>query len=165
MRLPMLVHWLVWQSFNTATAAARLHTLALAGVTTAKRRAIGVGILATRTITGLGGAFMSLGRIITAHPILVLTAVIGAVIARTEGLSGAVKSLGDAFSVSGVLAMDFVGGVVDGLGTAWTVTANYFDNLIGGSANATSFAQTAFGDFCRDTQRLCRRATNYRPCV
>nr|DAP76987.1 MAG TPA: Tail tape measure [Caudoviricetes sp.] len=101
-------------SFNTATASARLHTLALAGVTTAKRSAMGVGILATRAITGLGGAFMSLG---------------------------------DAFSVSGVLAMDFVGGVVDGLGTAWTVTANYFDNLMGGSANATSFAQTAFGGF------------------
>lgn len=134
-------------SFNTATASARLHTLALAGVTTAKRSAMGVGILATRAITGLGGAFMSLGRVITAHPILVLTAVIGAVIARTEGLSGAVKSLGDAFDVSGVLAMDFVGGVVDGLGTAWTVTANYFDNLMGGSANATSFAQTAFGGF------------------
>lgn len=140
-------------SFNTATASARLHTLALAGVTTAKRGAAGVGILATRTITGLGGAFMALGRVITAHPILVLTAVIGAVIARTEGLSGAVKSLGDAFSVSGVLAVDFVGGVVDGLGTAWTVTANYFDNLMGGSANATSFAQTAFGGFFAGTHK------------
>lgn len=140
-------------SFNTATASARLHTLALAGVTTAKRGAMGVGILATRAITGLGGAFMSLGRIITAHPILVLTAVIGAVIARTEGLSGAVKSLGDAFSVSGILAVDFVGGVVDGLGTAWTVTANYFDNLMGGSANATSFAQTAFGGFFAGTHK------------
>ena len=140
-------------SFNTATASARLHTLALAGVTTAKRSAMGVGILATRAITGLGGAFMSLGRIITAHPILVLTAVIGAVIARTEGLSGAVKSLGDAFGVADVLAMDFVGGVVDGLGTAWTVTANYFDNLMGGSANATSFAQTAFGGFFAGTHK------------
>lgn len=140
-------------SFNTATASARLHTLALAGVTTAKRSAMGVGILATRAITSLGGAFMSLGRVITAHPILVLTAVIGAVIARTEGLSGAVKSLGDAFSVSGVLAMDFVGGVVDGLGTAWTITANYFDNLMGGSANATSFAQTAFGGFFAGTHK------------
>lgn len=140
-------------SFNTATASARLHTLALAGVTTAKRTAMGVGILATRAITGLGGAFMSLGRVITAHPIIALTAVIGAVIARTEGLSGAVKSLGDAFSVSGILAVDFVGGVVDGLGTAWTVTANYFDNLMGGSANATSFAQTAFGGFFAGTHK------------
>lgn len=140
-------------SFNTATASARLHTLALAGVTTAKRSAMGMGILATRTVTGLGGAFMSLGRIITAHPILVLTAVIGSVIARTEGLEGTVKSLGDAFSVSGVLAVDFVGGVVDGLGTAWTITANYFDNLMGGSANATSFAQTAFGGFFAGTHK------------
>lgn len=140
-------------SFNTATASARLHTLALAGVTAAKRGAMGVDILATRAIIGLGGAFMSLGRIITAHPIIALTAVIGAVIARTEGLSGAVKSLGDAFGVADVLAMDFVGGVVDGLGTAWTATSNYFSGLMGGSANATSFAQTAFGGFFAGTHK------------
>ncbi|UYZ80385.1 tape measure protein [Moraxella bovis] len=120
-------------SFNTATAAARMHTLAIAGVATAKRTAMGVGILATRAVTGLGGAFMALGRVITAHPIIALTAVIGAVIARTEGLSGAVKSLGEAFSVAGILAVDFVGSVVDGLGTAWTATSNYFSGLMGGS--------------------------------
>lgn len=140
-------------SFDRTTLATKAATLASIGWTKTKRGAIGVGILATRTITGLGGAFMALGRIITAHPILVLTAVIGAVIARTEGLSGAVKSLGDAFSVAGILAADFVGGVVDGLGTAWTVTANYFDNLMGGSANATSFAQTAFGGFFAGTHK------------
>lgn len=140
-------------SFNTATASARLHTLALAGVATAKRGAMGVGILATRAVTGLGGAFVSLGRIITAHPIIALTAVIGAVIARTEGLSGAVKSLGDAFSVAGVLASDFVGGVVDGMGTAWTATANYFNKLTGGASHATSFAQTAFGGFFAGTHK------------
>lgn len=140
-------------SFNTATAAARLHTLALAGVATAKRTAMGVGILATRAVTGLGGAFLAFGRIITAHPIIALTAVIGAVIARTEGLNGAIKSLGEAFSVAGILAVDFVGGVVDGLGMAWTATANYFDNLMGGSANATNFAQTAFGGFFAGTHK------------
>ncbi len=140
-------------SFNTATASVRLHTLALAGVTTAKRTAMGVGILATRAVTGLGGAFMSLGRIVMAHPIIALTTVIGMTIARTEGLEGAVKSLGDAFSVAGVLAVDFVGGVVDGLGTAWTATANYFDGLMGGSANATGFAQTAFGGFFANTEK------------
>lgn len=57
-------------SFNTATASARLHMLALAGVTTAKRSAMGVGILATRAITGLGGAFMSLG--ILSLPLLII---------------------------------------------------------------------------------------------
>ncbi|UZA15845.1 tape measure protein [Moraxella bovis] len=140
-------------SFNTATASARLHTLALAGVTTAKRGAMGVGILATRAVTGLGGAFMSLGRVIMAHPIIALTAVIGAVIARTEGLSGAVKSLGDAFSVAGVLASDFIGGVVDGLGRAWTATANYLNSFMGGTNKAVSFSQTAFGGFFTGTQK------------
>lgn len=140
-------------SFNTATAAARLHTLAIAGVATAKRTAMGVGILATRAVKGLGGAFMALGRVIMAHPIIALTAIIGTVIARTEGLEGAIKSLGDAFSVAGILAVDFVGGVVDGLGTAWTATSNYFSGLMGGSANATNFAQTAFGGFFAGTHK------------
>lgn len=140
-------------NFNTATAAARLHTLALAGVTTAKRTAMGVGILATRAVTGLGGAFMSLGRVILAHPIITLTAVIGAVIARTEGLSGAVQSLGDAFNVAGILAVDFISGVVDGLGMAWTAASNYFDNLMGGAGSATSFTQTAFGGFFANTEK------------
>ncbi|ELA08723.1 hypothetical protein MOMA_09196 [Moraxella macacae 0408225] len=139
--------------FNTATASARLHTLALAGVTVAKRTAIGVGILATRVVTGLGGAFMSLGRIVAAHPIIALTTVIGMTIARTEGLNGAIKSLGNALSVAGILATDFVGYVVNGLGKAWTVTANYFDGVMGGSAHATSFAQTAFGGFFAGTHK------------
>ncbi|MGP1605762.1 MAG: tape measure protein [Moraxella sp.] len=139
--------------FNTATVAARLHTAAIAGATAAKRAFIGVGILTANTITGIGSAFASLGRIILAHPIITLTAVIGAVIARTEGLDGAIKSLGDTFSVAGLLAVDFIGGVVDGLGTAWTATSNYLSNFMGESANATSFAQTAFGGFFANTEK------------
>ena len=140
-------------SFNTTTAAARLHTLAIAGVATAKRTAMGVGILATRAVTGLGSAFMSLGRVITAHPIIALTAVIGAVIARTEGLNGAIKSLGDAFNVTAILAGNFINGVVDGLGMAWTAASNYFSNLMGGADKATSFAKTSFGGFFANTEK------------
>ncbi len=140
-------------SFNTATAAARLHTAAIAGANAAKRAFIGVGILTANTITGIGSAFASLGRIILAHPIITLTAVIGAVIARTEGLDGAIKSLGDAFNVTTILAGNFINGVVDGLGVAWTAASNYFSNLMGGADKATSFAQTAFGGFFANTEK------------
>ena len=140
-------------SFNTATAAARLHTLAIAGANAAKRAFIGVGILTANTITGIGSAFASLGRIILAHPIITLTAVIGAVIARTDGLNGAIKSLGDAFNVTAILAGNFINGVVDGLGVAWTAASNYFSNLMGGADKATSFAQTAFGGFFANTEK------------
>ncbi len=139
--------------FNTATVAARLHTAAIAGATAAKRAFIGVGILAANTITGIGSAFASLGRIILAHPIITLTAVIGAVIARTEGLNGAIKSLGDAFNVTAILAGNFINGVVDGLGVAWTAASNYFSNLMGGADKATSFAKTSFGGFFANTEK------------
>lgn len=140
------------RSLITMTAGLNRATLATHAYNVAKRTTIGVGILATRAITGVGGAFMSLGRVIMAHPIIALTAVIGAVIARTEGLEGAIKSLGDAFSVAGALAIDFIGGVVDGLGMAWMATANYFNKLMGGADNATGFAQTAFGGFFANTE-------------
>lgn len=139
--------------FNTATVAARLHTAAIAGATAAKRAFIGVGILTANTITGIGSAFASLGRIILAHPIITLTAVIGAVIARTEGLNGAIKSLGDAFNVTAILAGNFINGVVDGLGVAWTAASNYFSNLMGGADKATSFAKTSFGGFFANTEK------------
>lgn len=139
--------------FNTATVAARLHTAAIAGATAAKRAFIGVGILTANTITGIGSAFASLGRIILAHPIITLTAVIGAVIARTEGLNGAIKSLGEAFDVTAILAGNFINGVVDGLGMAWTAASNYFSNLMGGADKATSFAKTSFGGFFANTEK------------
>lgn len=140
-------------AITRATGAVVAYTRAIAASTITKRAFVGTASLASTAVGKLGTAFAAVGRIILAHPIIALTAVIGAVIARTEGLSGAVKSLGDAFSVAGVLASDFIGGVVDGLGTAWTAASNYFSGLMGGSANATSFAQTAFGGFFAGTHK------------
>lgn len=141
------------KTINTTTIATITQTRAISALATAQRAVIASTLLASSAVKGLGTAFMSLGRIIIAHPIIALTAVIGAVIARTEGLGGSVKSLGDAFNVAGVLAVDFIGGVVDGLGTAWTATANYFNKLTGGASHATSFAQTAFGGFFAGTHK------------
>lgn len=50
-------------SFDRTTLAAKVATLASIGWTKTKRGAMGVGILATRAITGLGGAFMALGML------------------------------------------------------------------------------------------------------
>lgn len=141
------------KSLNVSTASLLTNTRATLSLATAQKVAINSSILLGRGIVGIGTVFTSLGRIIMAHPIITLVGVIGAVIARTEGLEGTIKSLGDAFSVAGLLAVDFISGVVDGLGMAWTATTNYFDKLIGGSANATSFAQTAFGGFFANTEK------------
>lgn len=141
------------KSLNVSTASLLANARATLSLANAQKVAINSSILLGRGIVGVGTVFTSFGRVIMAHPIMTLVGVIGAVIARTEGLEGAIKSLGDAFSVAGALAIDFIGGVVDGLGMAWTATANYFDKLMGGSANATSFAQTAFGGFFANTEK------------
>ena len=135
------------KSFNTATAAARLHTLALAGVTTAKRRAIGVGILATRTITGLGGAFMSLGRIITAHPIIAIGAVLASVVVSTHGVTGAINSLSDAFGVVTLMAKDFIGFIGDGFSMAWDTVSAFADNMLAKVGDTTKGSTGAFSNF------------------
>lgn len=135
------------KSFNTATAAARLHTLALAGVTTAKRRAIGVGILATRTITGLGGAFMSLGRIITAHPIIAIGAVLASVVVSTHGVTGAINSLSDAFGVVTLMAKDFIGFIGDGFLVAWDTVSAFADNMLAKVGDTTKGSTGAFSNF------------------
>ncbi|WP_163597178.1 tape measure protein [Moraxella catarrhalis] len=135
------------KSFNTATAAARLHTLALAGVTTAKRRAIGVGILATRTITGLGGAFMSLGRIITAHPIIATGAVLASVVVSTHGVTGALESLSDAFGVVTLMAKDFIGFIGDGFSMAWDTVSAFADNMLAKVGDTTKGSTGAFSNF------------------
>lgn len=135
------------KSFNTATAAARLHTLALAGVTTAKRRAIGVGILATRTITGLGGAFMSLGRIITAHPIIAIGAVLASVVVSTHGVTGALESLSDAFGVVTLMAKDFIVFVGDGFSMAWDTVSAFADNMLAKVGDTTKGSTGAFSNF------------------
>lgn len=135
------------KSFNTATAAARLHTLALAGVTTAKRRAIGVGILATRTITGLGGAFMSLGRIITAHPIIAIGAVLASVVVSTHGVTGALESLSDAFGVVTLMAKDFIGFIGDGFSMAWDTVSAFADNMLAKVGDTTKGSTGAFSNF------------------
>lgn len=135
------------KSFNTATAAARLHTLALAGVTTAKRSAMGVGILATRTITGLGGAFMSLGRIITAHPIIAIGAVLASVVVSTHGVTGAINSLSDAFGVVTLMAKDFIGFIGDGFSMAWDTVSAFADNMLAKVGDTTKGSTGAFSNF------------------
>lgn len=135
-------------SFNTATAAsARLHTLALAGVITAKRSAMGVGILATRAITGLGGAFMALGRVITAHPIIAIGAVLASVVVSTHGVTGALESLSDAFGVATLMAKDFIGFIGNGFSMAWDIVSNFADNMLAKVGDTTKGSTGAFSNF------------------
>lgn len=134
-------------SFNTATASARLHTLALAGVTTAKRSAMGVGILATRTVTGLGGAFMALGRIITAHPIIAIGAVLASVVVSTHGVTGAINSLSDAFGVATLMTKDFIGFIGNGFSMAWDTVSAFADNMLAKVGDTTKGSTGAFSNF------------------
>lgn len=117
-------------SFDRTTLATKAATLASIGWTKTKRGAAGVGILATRAITGLGGAFMALGRIITAHPIIAIGAVLASVVVSTHGVTGALESLSDAFGVTTLMAKDFIVFVGDGFSMAWDAVSAFADNML-----------------------------------
>lgn len=132
-------------SFNTATAAARMHTLAIAGATTAKRGAIGVGILATRAVTGLGGAFAAVGRIILAHPIMTIAAVISAVIVRTMGLQKAMESLSDAVGIVGSMLGDLIDVGIEGFKWLGGVVDRFFSGFMSEGKQSTGVVGKYFG--------------------
>lgn len=134
-------------SFDRTTLATKAATLASIGWTKTKRRAIGVGILATRTITGLGGAFMSLGRIITAHPIIAIGAVLASVVVSTHGVTGAINSLSDAFGVVTLMAKDFIVFVGDGFSMAWDTVSAFADNMLAKVGDTTKGSTGAFSNF------------------
>lgn len=134
-------------SFDRTTLATKAATLASIGWTKTKRRAIGVGILATRTITGLGGAFMSLGRIITAHPIIAIGAVLASVVVSTHGVTGAINSLSDAFGVVTLMAKDFIGFIGDGFSMAWDIVSAFADNMLAKVGDTTKGSTGAFSNF------------------
>lgn len=134
-------------SFDRTTLATKAATLASIGWTKTKRGAIGVGILATRAITGLGGAFMSLGRIITAHPIIAIGAVLASVVVSTHGVTGAINSLSDAFGVTTLMAKDFIVFVGDGFSMAWDTVSAFADNMLAKVGDTTKGSTGAFSNF------------------
>ncbi|EGE12379.1 putative tail length tape measure protein, putative phage associated protein [Moraxella catarrhalis 7169] len=134
-------------SFDRTTLATKAATLASIGWTKTKRGAMGVGILATRTITGLGGAFMSLGRIITAHPIIAIGAVLASVVVSTHGVTGAINSLSDAFGVVTLMAKDFIVFVGDGFSMAWDTVSAFADNMLAKVGDTTKGSTGAFSNF------------------
>ncbi|WP_064635538.1 tape measure protein, partial [Moraxella catarrhalis] len=134
-------------SFDRTTLATKAATLASIGWTKTKRGAMGVGILVTRTITGLGGAFMSLGRIITAHPIIAIGAVLASVVVSTHGVTGALESLSDAFGVTTLMAKDFIGFIGDGFSMAWDIVSAFADNMLAKVGDTTKGSTGAFSNF------------------
>lgn len=134
-------------SFDRTTLATKTATLASIGWTKTKRGAAGVGILATRAITGLGGAFMALGRIITAHPIIAIGAVLASVVVSTHGVTGAINSLSDAFGVVTLMAKDFIDFIGNGFLKAWDIVSNFANNMLAKVGDTTKGSTGAFSNF------------------
>lgn len=134
-------------SFDRTTLATKTATLASIGWTKTKRGAAGVGILATRAITGLGGAFMALGRIITAHPIIAIGAVLASVVVSTHGVTGAINSLSDAFGVVILMAKDFIDFIGNGFLKAWDIVSNFANNMLAKVGDTTKGSTGAFSNF------------------
>lgn len=119
-----------------------------------KRVAMSGANLASRGMVGVGSALSSVAGVIKAHPFMLLATVLTAIVVKTEGLQGAMASLGDAVGVVGVIFEDIVSTAVDGWGMLLDVTTGFFGSLVSDSGSSTSTATGYFADMFKGTRTL-----------
>lgn len=142
------------QSSKTAGVLASLASIT--GNTAVQTGKLGAAALASNgLVRGLGGAFINLGGILKAHPLLALAGIIFTVVASTQGFEGAVKSLSDAIGVVGYMTAD----LIEGFGHLIVKTAEiggniyyFFKDMVTGSKDATDKSRANFGIFFENTK-------------
>lgn len=130
---------------NTAALLAQARAMSVA--TAAQRAVAGAAILTANAVSKVGGGMMALGRIIKAHPLMTLAAVLSAVVVSTHGMTGALESLSDAFSVTTLMAKDFIVFVGDGFSMAWDTVSAFADNMLAKVGDTTKGSTGAFSNF------------------
>lgn len=140
-------------------AAIKAGTIGLAGYTraivtstVAKRAFVGTATLAAGAVNRIGTAFAAVGRIILAHPIMTIAAVISAVIVRTMGLQKAMESLSDAVAVLGELLGQMVDAGIKGFKWLGNVTLDFFNSFVSDGDKSTSMVSNYFGDLFAGTR-------------
>lgn len=129
-------------------------TPALLAWTKAKQGAI----IATNTLTvgtsALTGAVARFGALLNAHPLMTLATVIFACVASTEGLQGAMDSLGDTVSVAGSILGEFITVSSHGLKEILGGAIDFFaDKFTKRSKDSTKASETVFKTFFNDTEK------------
>ncbi|MDO4895645.1 tape measure protein, partial [Moraxella sp.] len=132
-------------AMRSGTVSAMAYTRAIATSAATKRAMVGTATLAGRAISGIGSAFASVGRIIMAHPIMLIAGVITAVIVRTMGLQKAMDSLSDAISIVGEMLGDFIDFGINNFKWLMGVVDKFFSSFLSSGKESTGFVNQYFG--------------------
>lgn len=142
---------------NTRITASTVATGALRAAQAAGAVTMGafgaVTNVATVAVGGLTGIVRVLGNVIKKHPLMVLASVLFGVVASTEGLEGAMKSLGDAIGIVGGILGDFVNFGVKQFGNLLTGAIDFTVGFFKGSKDSTFKSKDAFKDFFGNTEK------------
>lgn len=137
----------LWTAYANAANAAGARLWA-----TTSGLAAASGTKAATGIATMTGGLLNLGKIINAHPLMILAGVIFSIVASTEGFDGALKSLGDALGVVGILAKDLVEGIGKGIVGLTNSVSGFINNLISGTKNGADKGKANLSVFFEGTK-------------
>lgn len=130
----------------TAAAAALTRWSTYSGVAAAASTRLGAAtLLAT-------GAFARCAAILNAHPLMFLATVLFGVVASTEGVEGAMKSLGDAIGVVGYVLSDFIKAGVQGFGYLLNAAGGFVAGMVNGTKDGANKGTANLGVFFENTR-------------
>lgn len=137
---------------HSSTTAMLTNARATLTMTNAQKLATSTAILTGRGMVGVGTALSNVGGVIKAHPFMLLATVMSAIVVKTEGLKGAITSLGRTLGVIGVMFEDFIGTTVDGWGMIFDVASGVLGGILGQSKSTTGGVTGYFGEMFKGTE-------------
>lgn len=130
----------------TAAAASLTRWSTYSGVAAAASTRLGAAtVIAT-------GAFARCAAILNAHPLMFLATVLFGVVASTEGVEGAMKSLGDAIGVVGYILSDFIKAGVQGFGYLLNAAGGFVAGMVHGTKDGANKGTANLGVFFENTR-------------
>lgn len=130
----------------TAAAASLTRWSTYSGVAAAASTRLGAAtVVAT-------GAFARCAAILNAHPLMFLATVLFGVVASTEGVEGAMKSLGDAIGVVGYVLSDFIKAGVQGFGYLLNAAGGFVAGMVNGTKDGANKGTANLGVFFENTR-------------
>lgn len=137
---------------HRSTTAMLANARASLTMANAQKLATTTAVLMGRGVVGVGTALSRVGGVIKAHPLILLATVMSAIVVKTEGLKGAMESLGQTVGVVGVMFEDFVSTAVDGWGMIFDVAGDVLGGILGQSQETTGSVTGYFGEMFKGTE-------------
>lgn len=139
-------------NIKATTAAIATKTRATLTMANAQKVAIASATGLGRGVLGIGSAFAAVGRIIMAHPIMIIGGIIAAIAVRTMGLEKAMESLSDAVNIVGLVLGDLIDLGINGFKWLLDAADKFASGFLGSSTDATNGASGVFGGFFAGTK-------------